>query len=326
MEMKPEQNKIKRFFRLDQLLRDSEGHTLKELLQDPLMDDISKRSLQDNLKEFEEVYGAKFDLSAYRGRERLWKYKDPNFSISKQIHRDIEVIQNCILNLKVFQGDPQYDWLRLFLMELKNGILDNKPFMSFGGNMDLQGLGNIETLGLAIIHKHPLKIWYKPFYREEFVVNAHPYFLKQYNYRWFLLAWSEEKSEISIFPVDRITHIEYLSKPYIPTDIDFDSYFDDIVGVTHKKGKDIERVVLRIAKKSNSIDYIRTKPLHWSQKELHELEDSNFVYVQLEVRINTELQMLLLSYGDAIEVLTPLDFRKQMSDIVANMNCIYNKV
>ncbi len=323
--MNPEQNKIKRFFRLDQLLRDSEGHTLKELLQDPFMDDISKRSLQENLKEFEEVFGAEFDL-AYRGRERLWKYKDPNYSISNQINRDIEVIHKCILNLKFFQGYPQYDWLRLFLMELKNGVLDIKPFMSFGSNMDLQGLDNIETIGLAIINKHPLKIWYKPFYSEEFVVNVHPYFLKQYNYRWFLLARSEERSDISIFPVDRITQIDYLSKPYIPTDIDFDYYFDDIVGITHKKGSEIEKIVLRINKSGNSIDYIRTKPLHGSQKELHELEDSNFVYVQLEVKINKELQMLLLSYGDAIEVLAPLDFRQQMSDIVSNMNKTYNKV
>ena len=47
---KAEQNKIKRYIRLDQLLRDSDGLTLNEILADESMDDISKRSLQDNLK------------------------------------------------------------------------------------------------------------------------------------------------------------------------------------------------------------------------------------------------------------------------------------
>ena len=47
------QNKIARFMRLDQLLRSPEGVTLKEIMMDDQMDEISKRLLQDNLKELE---------------------------------------------------------------------------------------------------------------------------------------------------------------------------------------------------------------------------------------------------------------------------------
>ena len=52
------QNKIARFMRLDQLLRTPEGVTLKEILNDSQMDEISIRLLQDNIKELEEKYGA----------------------------------------------------------------------------------------------------------------------------------------------------------------------------------------------------------------------------------------------------------------------------
>ena len=122
-----DRNKIKRYIRLDQLFRDDAGHTINEILSDPDMDYISDRSLRENLKEFEDSFGAQFDLHAYRGRERLWKYKDPNFSIFQQINQDIEIIQKSIRQLKLLQGDPQYDALRFSLMDLKDIIAGEKP-------------------------------------------------------------------------------------------------------------------------------------------------------------------------------------------------------
>ena len=322
--MHTEQNKIKRYIRLDQLLRDSEGHTLNEILSDPQMDDISKRSLQDNLKEFETVFGAEFDYTSRRGREGIWKYKDPNFSIFQQIDRDLEIIHKSIQNLKVFKGDPQYDLIRLFLMGLECGCHHDMPFMSFDSNLYLQGLENIETIGLSILKKHPIKLWYKPFHGKEFTTNVHPYYLKQYNNRWHLIALSEDNGALYNYPIDRIVKIEHLSKPYISSTINFEEYFDDIVGLTNYKEKPVETIQLRISKKS--IDYIRTKPLHHTQKELHELEDDESVCVQIEVKLNRELSMLILSYGDAIEVLSPTSLRKEISEIAERMNAVYNKL
>ena len=66
------QDKFARLMRLDQLLRKSEGHTLNEIRTDPQMDVISERLLRDNLKELEEKYGAVYETSLYRGRERLY--------------------------------------------------------------------------------------------------------------------------------------------------------------------------------------------------------------------------------------------------------------
>lgn len=318
--MSSEQNKIKRYIRLDQLLRDSEGHTLKELLADPLMDYISDRTLKANLKELKEVFGAQI-VKIPRGKEEVRKYKDPSFSIFQQINKDLEVIHKSIQNLAVFKGDPQYDWLRLFLIKLENGIHDSKLFMSFDNNQDLQGIDNIETLGLAILHRHPVKLKYKPFNHEAFSTNVHPYYLKQYNNRWFLIGWSEEKSALFNYPVDRICSIKHLSKPFIPTEIDFEEYFDDIVGITHIKDAKTEKVLLRVNKKS--IDYIRTKPLHNTQTELKDRETADDVFLQLKVKINTELKMLLFSYSSAIEVLEPAWLRQSFAETIKEMSSMY---
>ena len=316
------QDKFARLMRLDQLLRTSEGHTLNEILTDPQIDDISARSLRDNLKELEEKYGVVYETNLYRGRERLWRYKDTNFSIMQQTSKDMEVIRKTLENLSLFRGDPRYDMLRFYLMGLEKGVSESGiSYMSFDNNNKVVGLKYVENILDAIINKFPLKMWYKPFNKEEFISNVHPYHLRQYNRRWFLLAYSEDRKAISNFPLDRITKLKHLSKPYIETDVDFEEFFDDIVGVTNYKNSCIEKVVLKVSNKS--IDYIRTKPLHGTQTELKELGSDSHTFIQLKLKINTELEMLLLSYGDAIEIIEPSWLRIKFAEITKKMSDNY---
>lgn len=316
------QNKIARFMRLDQLLRTPEGKTLNEIMNDGQMDIISKRLLQENLKELEEKYGAEYEPNMFRGRERLWRYKNTNFSILQQTSADMEIIRKSIENLNLFKGDPRYDMLRFYLMGLEKGISDlGVNIMSFDNNNDASGLEHIEEILDAITHHYPLKMCYKPFGKQEYEMNIHPYHLRQYNKRWFVFCFVEERGEILNYALDRIVQIEHLSKDFIETDIDFDEYFDEIVGVSNYRNSDVEKVLLKIDNKS--IDYIRTKPLHWTQTELKELNTQEYSYIQLKVKINTELKMLLFSYSDAIEVLEPKWLRDFFAKRAKNMSEYY---
>ncbi len=316
------QDKFARLMRLDQLLRMPGGHTLNEILADTHIDNISERQLRDNLKELEQKYGAVFETGLYRGRERLWRYKDTGFSFMHQTSKDMEIIRHSLENLSLFKGDPRYDMLRFYLMGLQKGVSEaGLSFMSFDNNNDAAGLDNVEPILEAITHKYPLKMCYKPFDKEELVANIHPYHLRQYNKRWFVFAYSEDHKEILNFPLDRIISLEHLSKPYIETDVDFEEYFDDIVGVSNYKERTVEKVVLKVSHKS--IDYIRTKPLHWSQTELKELETANDVFLQLRLKVNTELEMLLFSYNDAIEVIKPLWLRQVFAEKTQKMCDMY---
>ena len=316
------QNKIARFMRLDQLLRTPEGVTLKEILNDSQMDEISIRLLQDNIKELEEKYGAEYEPNLKRGRERLWRYKDTNFSILKQTSADMEIIRKTIENLSIFKGDPKYDMLRFYLMGMEKGVSDTGVnFMSFDNNNDAVGLEHVEVFLDAITHRYPLRMTYKPFGKTEFEVNIHPYHLRQYNRRWFIFCFVEERDEVLNYALDRIIKLEHLSKAFIDTDIDFDEYFDDIVGVSNYKKSNVETVLLKIDNKS--IDYIRTKPLHWSQTELKNLSSTEYSYVQLKVKVNTELKMLLFSYSDAIEVLEPAWLRDTFAKKTKRMRQLY---
>ena len=47
--------------------------------------------------------------------------------------------------------------------------------------------------------------------------------------------------------------------------------------------------------------------------------------IQLQVKINTELEMLLLSYGDAIEVVEPQSLRETMKEKAERMAALYHE-
>lgn len=308
---------LARFIKLDNLLRSPIGMTINELLAE-IDDDITIRQLKNNLTELQKEFGAIFDSKASRGRQRLWRYADSDFTIVPQISQDMEIIRKTIAKLDLLKGDPRYDMLKFYLIRLQKGVNENEAqLMSFDNNIDVCGLDFIEDILNAIVNQYPLRMTYKPFHASEFVSNIHPYHLRQYNRRWYVFAYSEEKQEIRNYALDRILELKHLSKPYIPTDIDFDEYFDDIIGVTNYKQNDVEEVILKIDKKS--YDYIRTKPLHWTQTERKDMETESHVFIQLKVKMNTELEMLICSYGDAVEVIEPVSLREAIFRKVEKM-------
>lgn len=82
---------------------------------------------------------------------------------------------------------------------------------------------------------------------------------------------------------------------------------------------DSEDIILRICKPR--FDYIRTKPLHLSQRIVE--ENDYFAVVAINVKVNKELEALILSLGNDIEVLEPEFFRKQVANKIRSMNQKY---
>jgi len=100
--------------------------------------------------------------------------------------------------------------------------------------------------------------------------------------------------------LDRIESINQTRKQYRPTDIDWNDYFYDIIGVTRFQDKELETVVLEFEKQM--APYVETKPLHPSQKS--EWADDK-LRVTIEVISNYELESLILSFGEKVSIKAP---------------------
>ncbi len=79
-----------------------------------------------------------------------------------------------------------------------------------------------------------------------------------------------------------------------------------------------EKVVLKFDKKRYR--YVETKPLHSSQKVL----DKDNCIIQLQVFLTPELESLILSFGEHVEVIEPSFLRKTIKQKAKKMLDQYN--
>ena len=302
--------RIHRIKQLNDLLRSHQGYTILDLMARL---DVGERTIRKDLEQIQQPpYNAVF-CNEYRGKERLYRYKDIDFSLPMFDESD-EIktkVNETIEALKRYEGTPQFDWLRLCLIAIENGsVLGLDSVMSFENNADLSGIENISTLADAIVNKYPIKLAYQPYRAEQQqIIYVHPYHLKQFNNRWFLIGKPENLDAIHNYAVDRIKAVEHLSKKYIESDIDFSEYFDNVIGVSISDSP-IEHLELMVSK--FRYPYIQTKPLHWSQRHIKEKDTDDYVFISLDVIPNRELISLLLSFGSDVIVISP----KKIQDIV----------
>lgn len=260
------------------------------------------------------------------GRRIYYSYEDKNYSIFNIPFKDEEVAQltQTLMILSRFEGMPQFDWMDDFINRFKSSLklsFTNAPIVGFDENIDLRGREHFAPLFSAISNKQVLSIAYKNFKKgavENYTV--HPYYLKQYNNRWFLFGLTEEVMRLSVLAFDRIEAINPVHRDYIPNEqIDFQEYFEDLIGVSHPYGEEPQKVVLKVAKEL--IPYIRTKPLHGTQREIS--SDENHVTIQIEVIINFELEQLILSHGEKLEVIVPETFREKIKERIHTCAKLY---
>ena len=287
--------------------------------------DVSKRTIQNDINTLEADYGIELDEKLKAGRQRLYRYVDTNYSIPLFRINDEErhKLQDAIRVLEYFEGEPTYDWARTLLMQIEGGLFtsESTPVVSFQSNPDLKGIDLFEKLLQAIIKKRVLKIEYAPFGRDSYSERIYPYYLKQFNDRWYLIAQAVGYDTLGHYALDRIEEFEEISLPYKESDVDFDEYFDDVIGVTVPEHLEPVDVVMRVS--NNRFNYIKTKPLHLSQRIIEEEED--YAIISINVKVNKELESLILSFGGDIEVLAPNSFRERIADKIKVMNQRYSK-
>lgn len=279
---------------------------------------VSKRQVLDDINFMESSEGFSADIERIQdGRKKFYRYSNPEFSINnipiKQ--EEIEKIKAAIDVLARFEGMPQFDWVYevVPLLQHKFGGLQSNgnPVVSFDFNHDLKGLEHFGVLFNAIINQQVLRIGYKRYFADApKYFHFHPYHLKEYNNRWFVLGFNqEEDNPYWNLALDRIISIEATSLKYIQSETDWEEFFYDVVGVT--RYADAEPVEIKLLFSKTRAPYVITKPLHPSQKH-------RFVGDKLEVRIrvipNKELFALLLNFCPDIEVLEPEDVRAQFQN------------
>ena len=273
----------------------------------------SKVTILEDLKGIEANFPEAHIVQRKVGRYVYYEYEDKSFSIYNIPLNDDEMAQlaQTISILSKFEGMPSFDWVDDLIEHFKSTLnvpTTKETIVAFDENFDLKGRAWFAKLFSAIASQQALEIKYQPFKQEEKAYLFHPYLLKQYNNRWFLLGCVDGFNTITIFALDRINDVAPANILYKPnTEIVFQDFFDERVGVSSGKG---EAEIIHIKVSDDLYNYIETKPIHGTQKKVRD-EDGGVV-IQIEVVINRELVQLLQFYGSGVTVLKP----KELQDVI----------
>lgn len=143
-----------------------------------------------------------------------------------------------------------------------------------------------------------------------------PYCVKLFKQRWYVLAESE--LGLRMYALDRFVDMEELDQSFtLPEEFDIESYFHSYFGVI--VGDEPEEIKIKTT--PNKAYYLRTLPLHRSQKEAVQEDGSSIFNYYLAP--SYDFIQELLSHGDEIEVLAPDTLRDNMSSIIATMASHY---
>ena len=169
----------------------------------------------------------------------------------------------------------------------------------------------LNTVLESIKENVQLQVEYKSYHEENsttFILS--PYFIKLFKQRWYLIGRSDK---IRIYALDRIMSIEKTDEHFsLPDNFNAENYFHDCYGIVNDENLKPEIIRLKVSAKQSN--YLRDLPLHHSQKETERNEE--FSVYEYWLKPTYDLIQEIMKYGSQIEVLSPVDFRNELSSML----------
>jgi predicted DNA-binding transcriptional regulator YafY len=279
----------------------------------------------------------------YDRMKRGYYYEDPAYSISNiQVkEEDIDAIEFAARILRQYRG------LKLVkrYAEAIDRILDVvdvrrilsteefEEYIQFEDPPYVEGTNYIEPIIRSIKEKKVIQIDYLPFtsfisnLRSKLKVNdtkpirrvLHPYLLKEYHNRWYVIGWDENEKDLRTFGLDRIKSIEPLNKLYRRSDLNPKEYFKNTIGIIAPQSKPPK---IKIEFTKQQAQYLITQPIHFSQTIIKERKDN--VIFSFELHPTYEFISLLLGYRENARVISPKSVIDQILNITDQIQILYN--
>ena len=140
--------------------------------------------------------------------------------------------------------------------------------------------------------------------------HVEPYALKVFKRRWYLLAKYGD-SPLKIYALDRFLNIDIEFEDFtMPQDFNANTYFSTCFGA-YIIEKDPQVIKLKVDKEQS--DYLRSLPLHHSQKEIERTDE--YVIFSYYLCCTIDFKQEILAMGDKMEVLEPASLRSEIEQI-----------
>lgn len=314
-----------RYRLIDQRLRNTmlPRPSLEDLMSyvsEKLDKSISRRTLLSDIKAMKESPDLNYYAPiAYDAYHKGYYYTEQGYAINNIPITEYELqgLEIAVGILRQFHNLPVIRQFEDAILKIADAVTINREKLEDEGLIHLdaptrfQGLEWLPEIAEAIQNREILRMAYQSFDRDEpKEYRIEPYHLREYNQRFYVFAKSllGDKPGLRTFGLDRIQNIWPTYDHFDARHFDDAEYFKNAIGITVPNEKPVS-IVLSFTPRMGK--YVKTQPLHHSQKIVK--DDAESVHIELKLVINPELIMLLLGYGSAVRVLRPQSLVSAMS-------------
>ena len=224
-------------------------------------------------------------------------------------------------------GDLEGDGIRQWLLEslsmnnLLNESTDMRDRILFEKIPSSQKW--LPVIVNAMRDRNAIEITYQSFWRNEpstFIL--HPYCLKLFKQRWYILGRSEGYTSPWIYALDErmISVVPQKKTLKKPAKFDAVDFFSNFFGVTVDSRKP---VVVKLKVVASQVRYFESLPIHHSQQTIERTQE--YSILQYRLVPTYDFRQELLCHGPAVEVLEPEELREEMKSDIRQMFEIYSR-
>lgn len=252
-------------------------------------------------------------------------YDDPDYSIDNlPLKQDeIEALAFASTLLNQFKNTALFSQFSGAVQKIVDAVNIQKSnihfspydFIDFERVPFIKGSEFLKPVIESIRNKNTLVLNYQSFDRDMPVSHIiHPYLLKEYRNRWYVIGLDDTSKEIRTYGLDRIVSLELSGIPLIDKRFNSQDYFKHTIGVISPRGNPPD---IKFAVKKRQARYLITQPLHENQKTIEEKQDE--IIFQLKVHPTYELLTILMGYGSDLRILEPEDLKKNFIEEIKKM-------
>ncbi|RFM34852.1 helix-turn-helix transcriptional regulator [Chitinophaga silvisoli] len=281
---------------------------------------ISVRTIQKDIQDMRHDPELNYNAPiVYDRASGTYAYEDETYSINNIPieEADLEGLEIAIGILEQFRSLPVIEQFEDAILKIaaslkqNREVLEHKGLIRFSRATQYKGASHIPSIVDAIKNLDVIRISYQSFDRNEPKEHwVEPYHVREYQSRFYLVGKSQKAKggTLLTFALDRILDLWPTDKKFDEKNFDDASYFQHAIGVTVPQGEP-EKVVLSFTPHQGK--YIKTQAIHPSQQV--ESDTADECRISINVVINHELTMLLLSYGANVKVVQPAQLAEKIA-------------
>ena len=311
---------------IDSLLRNS-------MRRYPSMDDIieacaqkldncpSRETIQKDIALMKRPYPDGFDAPIQFNRiHQGYEYTDPDYTLSGVTLQPDEqdALTEAVEVIRAIGGSRISDKFshvveKLLSASLESSHTEQLPILQTMVPPRSRGYEHFDLLYAACKEQFPVSFIHFSYQKRQFKhVILHPFLIKEFDNRWYVIGYSEKHESVRAFGFDRISFPYLLKKTFYKVEdaIKMD-YIHHIYGIYPLRSSGVEMVVIWADELATH--YFQAYPLHESQQ----MEKSSKGSSRITLRLipSMELARFILSQGNQLQILAPIWFRDQISKL-----------